>query len=109
MLKLSTLQNEIQSAIEEIFPGALEEAYRATLPRKSKKGDTAAKRFGEVFTKQASKPLAQMLAQAIDYHVRSISISGWLLTYGSPGTHTCTINSPSPITNGVVPNSLKIN
>lgn len=107
-LKKSTLENEIKSAFEELLPMALEEGMKATYPRRTESGDEAAKNFADVVTEILSAPLAKALASAIDYHVRSAEIYGNLITNGSPSTHFVSINSPSPITNGKIPNSLGI-
>lgn len=107
-LKKATLQQEIQSAIEDILPSALEEGIKATFPRRTESGDEAAKKFANVVTEILAAPMAKALASAIDYHVRSADVYGNLITNGSPSTHFCTISSPSPLTNGKVPNTLGI-
>lgn len=107
-LKKKTLQKEIQDAIEKLLPNALEQGLLATMPRKTKACEEQAKKFGEVITKTLAKSLSEALASAIDYHVRSADIYGNLITNGSPSTHYCTINSPSPLTNGKTPNTLGI-
>ena len=108
MLKVDKLKSEIQKAFEETLPTALEQAIRTTCQNDSALGTEMAKRFGEVVTDMVSEPLAERLAAAIDYHVRSASISGTIITVGSMVTQSAMINSPSAITNGRVPNSLRI-
>lgn len=109
MLNKSTLQKQLQQGFEDILPGAFEQALQATFPRKTEIGDKQAKEFGKVVSDLISEPLTKVIASAIDYYVRNISISGTIITVGSPTTQTAMINSPSPITNGKVPNSLGIN
>lgn len=108
MLKKDKLKQEIQSAIEDILPPALEQGMKHTFPRNTKSGDTSAQNFAETVTKLLAEPLASALAAAIDYHVRSAEIYGTVITVGSPSSQVARINSPSPLTNGKVPNSLGI-
>lgn len=108
MLNPERLKQEIQGALEDYLPGAMEVAFKATMPQQTKHGDTMAERFGETVTKTLAEPLAQALASAIDYHVKSISCFGTIITAGSPVTQTAVIMSPSALTNGKVPNSIGI-
>lgn len=108
MLKVAKLENEIKKAFDETLPSAFEQALLQTMPAKSKKGSEMAKKFGETINEMVSEPLAQRIAAAIDYHVRSATIFGTVITVGSPTTQTAVINSPSALTNGKVPNTLGI-
>lgn len=108
MLKVDKLESEIKKAFDETLPGAFEQAVLLIFPEKSKTGDDIAKKFGETVNDLISEPLAQRLAAAIDYHVRSATIYGTIITVGGMVTQTAMINSPSAITNGKVPNSLGI-
>lgn len=108
MLKLDKLEKEIKKAFDETLPGAFEKGLRMTFPKDSKSGDEISKEFGKLINDMLAEPLAQRLAAAIDYHVRSIDIYGNLITNGPPTTHFCMINSPSPLTNGKVPNTLGV-
>ena len=108
MLNVDNLEKEIKKAFDETFPGALEQAMLVILTKKTKTGDDIAKKFGETVNDLISEPMAQRLAAAIDYHVRSASIYGTIVTVGSMVTQTANINSPSALTNGKVPNSLGI-
>ena len=46
---------------------------------------------------------------AIDYYVKNISISGTVLTTGSPvAQQAVIIPAPTPVVAGVIPNTLKI-
>lgn len=107
-LKKETLKQEIQDAIEQLLPPALEEAYKHTLTRNTESGRKAAKNFADVATELLAEPMAKALSSAIDYHVRSANIWGQIITNGSPTTHYCRINSPSPLTNGTIPNTFGI-
>lgn len=108
MLKVDKLEQEIKKAFDETFPGALEQAMLTIFPEQSKTGDAIAKKFGETVNELISEPMAQRLAAAIDYHVRSANIFGTIITVGSMVTQVANVNSPSPLTNGKVPNTLGI-
>lgn len=108
MLKVDQLEKEIKKAFDETLPGALEQAMLMIFPEQSKTGDSIAKKFGETANDLISEPLAQRLAAAIDYHVRSADIYGTIITIGSMVTQTAVVNSPSALTNGKVPNTLGI-
>ena len=106
MLNVKTLEEELKKAFSETLPLAFEEAMKSTFPQDSELGADIAKTFGEVIDDLVSESLAQRIAAAIDYHIRSATIYGNIMTAGSPTVHYATINSPSPLTNGVLPNSL---
>ena len=53
--------------------------------------------------------VAELLSSAIDYYVKNITITGTLITTGSPWVHTVSITpAPTPITAGKIPNTLAI-
>ena len=108
MLNKQTLQKEIQGAIEELLPNALREGLKSTFYRETESGNKMADRFASVVTELFAQPFSEALAAAIDYHVRSASIYGTIVTVGSMVTQTANVNSPSPILNGKVPNTLGI-
>lgn len=108
MLKVDKLEGEIKKAFDETLPGAFEQALLLIFPEKSDTSDKIAKQFGETVNDLISEPIAQRLAAAIDYHVRSANIYGTIITVGSMVTQTAVVNSPSAITNGKVPNTLGI-
>lgn len=108
MLNVKTLEEELKKAFSETLPLAFEEAMKSTFPQDSELGADIAKTFGEVIDDLVSESLAQRIAAAIDYHIRSATIYGNIITVGGPTTQYATINSPSPLTNGVLPNSLGI-
>ena len=109
MLNKSSLKQQLQQGFEDFIPGVFEQAMKSTYPTQTKKGEDLAKKFGQNISDLLCEPLATVVAAAIDYYVKNISISGTIITTGSPVTQTAMIQSPSPITNGIVPNSLKIN
>ena len=108
MLNKQTLQKEIQGAIEELLPNALREGLKSTFYRETESGNKMADRFASVVTELFAQPFSEALAAAIDYHVRSANIYGTIITVGSMVTQTAVVNSPSPLTNGKVPNTLGI-
>lgn len=108
MLNLTTLEQQLKSGFEDVLLGALEQTYKCTFPGQSSRGDDMAKVFGETGSKLLAEPLAKIIAAAIDYYVKNISISGTLLTTGSPVTQQAIIQSPTPVMNGIIPNSFKI-
>ena len=107
-LKKGTLKAEIQAAIEEILPGALEKGFKRTLPRNTEIGNKTAKRFAQTITELLAEPMAKALSGAIDYHVRSANVWGTIITVGSPVTQQAHIESPFPPTNGKIPNTFGI-
>ena len=55
------------------------------------------------------KQLAQLIANAIDYYVKNISITGTIITVGSMVTQTAMIApAPTPVVAGAIPNTLGI-
>lgn len=108
MLNPTTLENQLKNAFEQYLPPAFEQAMHVMLPDKTDAGDEMCKEFGKAVSDMLSGPLSSSIAAAIDYYVKNISIQGTILTTGSPVAQQAVIVSPSPITNGVVPNSLKI-
>lgn len=108
MLKVDKLEEELKKAFEETIPMAFERALQMTFPKDSKIGDEMAGEYGKLLGEMIAEPLAKRLAAAIDYHVRSAEVYGTLITTGAPTTHYCNISSPSPLTNGKMPNSLGI-
>ena len=108
MLNVDTLEKELKKAFDETFPNAASEASKSTYPKDSELGTEICENFGKVFNDLIAEPLAQRFAAAIDYHVRSATIYGTIITVGSPTTQTAAINSPTPLTNGKIPNTLGI-
>ena len=108
MLVVSELEKALTRSLEEVLPSALEEGFKHVLPCTSKSGNKAAKEFGESITKMIAEPLGGRIANAIDYYIKNADVYGQIITVGSPTTQTARIESPSPLTNGKVPNTLGI-
>lgn len=108
MLQVGELEKALTRSLEEVLPSALEEAFKHVLPNTTKSGNKIAKEFGQCVSDMISEPLGTRFANAIDYYVKNADVYGQLITVGSPSTHTCKIESPSPLTNGKVPNTLGI-
>ena len=78
-------------------------------PNESDYAEELADDIAEAFDELTSDQFAELLANAIDYYVNNIYITGTLRTTGAPTTHTCSIvASPTPITAGKIPNTLGI-
>lgn len=108
MLDYDQLQKSITKAFEEVFPGAFETALKVLMPETSSDGSTKFKKAAQTFTDLSAENLGTRIASAIDYYVKNIDVYGTVITVGSPTTQTAKIESPSPITNGKVPNTLGI-
>lgn len=105
MLKVDTLQKQIQQAFEEVLPGALKQAMATTMPEKSKTGEKIIERFANTATDLIAEDLSTRLASAIDYYVKNADIYGTIITTGGPFTQMSMINSSGPLINGKVPNT----
>ena len=109
MLKVDDLQKQLESAIKNIIPPAIETCKINELPTQSKIGTENAKNFAETFSDLVCENLSKVIAQAIDYYIKNISITGTIITMGSPTTQTAIITAaPNPVTGGVIPNTFKI-
>ena len=108
MLNKNTLQKEIQDSFEQLLPNDLREGFKSTFPRQTAGGDKMAERFANVTTDMLAQPLAEALASAIDYYIRTADVYGIIITNGSPAKQAAMINSSSPLTNGKVPNTFGI-
>jgi len=109
MLKPNVLQQQLADLFHATIPTAFEQAFLQIQTERSESGDAMAKKIGQTLDDMLSDKWAETIAQAIDYYVKNAQIFGNLITYGSPTTHTCQINStPVPATNGAIPNTLGI-
>ena len=109
MLNVDGLKDNIKQAIQEIVIPAVLEIERARQPNKSEIGDAQAEQIAKTFDELVSEPLADNIANAIDYYVKNIAITGTIITIGSPTTQTAVITSmPTPVANGKIPNTLGI-
>jgi hypothetical protein len=108
MLNADKLCSDITNAFKETLPSALEEAFKATLPTKSDAGDKLAKNFGKYATDLCAEDLGDRIGNAIHAYIKNISISGTVITTGSPTTQTASIMVSGPVTAGKIPNTLGI-
>lgn len=110
MLKVDDLKSQIQSALSAYIPAALQTCLLNQQPEKSEQSTQMAKEFAETFDKLVSEPLAESLANAIDYYIKNADITGTIITIGNKFTQTAKIMpAPTPITGGKIPNTFGIN
>jgi hypothetical protein len=110
MLNLSGLESKIKKCFDDTIPKAFEQAFLEFQSVETEESKEKAKQFGETFCELVSEAWSKQLASAIDYYIKSGSISGTIITVGSMVTQTAVI---SPInlgnpTAGAVPNTLGI-
>lgn len=109
MLKVNDLKTQIKAGLTNIYRPAIRRSVMMMFPNESEYAEELADDIAETFDELTSDQFADLLANAIDYYVKNITISGTLITSGSPTTHTCSIvASPTPITAGKIPNTLGI-
>jgi len=109
MLDVDKLKNELKDGIHNIVIPAIDELIKISSPYQGEQNDEKAKTMADAFDELVSEPLAEVFANAIDYYVKNMAITGTIITVGSPTTQTAKITSmPTPITNGKVPNTLGI-
>lgn len=108
MLNVKELQNQIKISIQNILVPAVEEVMKVSFPILTETNQETAKDMAEAFDNLVSEPLAEALANAIDYYVKNMSITGTIITTGSPVSQTAKIFSTKPITNGKIPNTLGV-
>ena len=109
MLKVDDLQSQLEVAIRNTVTPTIKQMVLQLMPEKTKEGDELAERISQTFDDLVSESLSTLMAQAIDYYVKNASITGTLITVGSPVTHVANVFSmPTPVLNGVIPNTLGI-
>lgn len=109
MLNVDGLKEQIMQTIKDVVIPAIKEIELARQPNKSDLGDKMAQQIADTFDELVTEPLADNLANAIDYYIKNMNITGTVITVGSPVTQTATIvASPTPITGGKIPNTLGI-
>lgn len=109
MLDVDKLKNEIQTAIQNTVIPAIERIELKRMPTSSKDGDAMAKDIADTFDELVSESLADIIANAIDYYIKNMNITGTIITVGSPVTQTAVIApAPTPITGGKIPNTFGI-
>lgn len=109
MLNVDGLKEQIMQTIKDVIIPAIKEIELARQPNKSDVGEKQAEQIAETFDELVTEPLADNLANAIDYYIKNMAITGTIITVGSPVTQTAVIASmPTPVANGKVPNTLGI-
>ena len=109
MLKVNDLETQLKGALHNIIPPAIEQCKINEYPNESELGKEKAKEFAETFDELVTEQLAKLIANAIDYYIKNISITGTIITTGSPVTQMAVITpAPVPSTAGKIPNTLGI-
>ena len=109
MLNVDGLKEQIMQTIKDVVIPAIKEIELARQPNKSEIGEQQAEQIAQTFDELVTEPLADNLANAIDYYIKNMAITGTIITVGSPVTQTAVITSmPTPVANGKVPNTLGI-
>lgn len=109
MLNVDGLKEQIMQTIKDVIIPAIKEIELARQPNKSDVGEKQAEQIAETFDELVTEPLADNLANAIDYYIKNMAITGTIITTGSPVTQTAIITSQkTPVANGKVPNTLGI-
>lgn len=109
MLKVADLKSQLQAAFKAYFPPALEQCLINAAGAESDVTNAMAKDFANTFDEMVSEPLAESIANAIDYYIKNASITGTIITVGSMVTQTARINpAPTPVVAGKIPNTLGI-
>ncbi len=109
MLNPNELKNQIKQGIQSIIVPAVKTMIRSGYPETSSIGDEVSEDQSKVFDDLVSDQFAEILANAIDYYVKNIAISGIIITTGSPVTQQAVITpNKVPTVNGKLPNTLGI-
>ena len=110
MLNVNDLKDQLKASFESIIPSAIETCKKNEQPFKTAEGYKLAEEFAKTFKELVCEDLADSIANAIDYYIKNATITGTIITTGSPFTHMATIMSaPMPVTAGKIPNTLGIN
>jgi hypothetical protein len=109
MLKVNDLQSQLETAIRNTVTPAVKQMVLQLMPEKTKAGDELSDRISQTFDDLVAESLSTLIAEAIDYYVKNASITGTIITTGSPVTQVANITSmPTPTLNGKIPNTLGI-
>ena len=109
MLDVDKLKKEIAEGIQTTIIPAIKRLELMRFPSTSELGNEMAEDAAAAFDDIVTEPLAEIIANAIDYYVKNISIFGTIITVGSMVTQTAVIApAPSPVTAGSIPNTLGI-
>lgn len=109
MLDVDKLKNEIADGIKTTIIPAIKRLELMRFPTTSELGNDMAEDAAAAFDDIVTEPLAEIIANAIDYYVKNMNITGTIITTGSPTTQVAKITAaPTPITGGKIPNTLGI-
>ena len=109
MLNVDGLKEQIMQTIKDVIIPAIKEIELARQPNKSEIGEQQAEQIANTFDELVTEPLAKLIASAIDYYIKNATITGTLITVGSPFTQLCVVApAPTPMHAGKTPNTLGI-
>ena len=109
MLDVEKLKNELKDGIHNIVIPAIDELIKISSPYQGSQNDEKAKTMADAFDDLVSEQLAEVFANAIDYYVKNMAITGTIITVGNSFTQKAkVISMPTPMLNGQVPNTLGI-
>ena len=109
MLNVGDLQIAIKNALTDIYKPAVKQAVLGLFNEKSEYAENIADTISTTFDETTSDQFAMLLANAIDYYVKNITITGTFITTGSPWTHMgAIVPADKPIMAGKTPNTLGI-
>ena len=109
MLNTEALKDYIAYAVRTVLADALGQAINNTFPVKSDVGNQMTNQIKEDFAEIASDNFASIVANAIEAYIKGMDITGTVITTGTPTTQTAKIvPAGSPLTAGVIPNTLKV-
>lgn len=109
MLVQEDLQDRLNKGFQNIFKEGIKNFMKSTFPMQTEVGDALADRLSDIFCNSMCDQLAEVIATNIDTYIKNISITGTVITNGSPTTQVAQIIiGPSPAVSGTVPNTLGI-
>lgn len=109
MLNVDKLKSEIANGIKTTIVNAIEQMELQRMPTSSSDGDQLAKDIADTFDSLVTDALSEIIANAIDYYVKNINITGTIITAGGPTTQMATISpAPTPVMGGKIPNTFGI-
>lgn len=106
---VADLENQIKCAFQNIIPPAIERCKLGEYQMESDIAKKKAKEYADTFDELLSADLAKLIANAIDYYVKNMWITGQIITVGGPVTQMAMIApAPTPVVAGKIPNTLGI-
>lgn len=106
---VADLENQIKCAFQNIIPPAIERCKLGEYQMESDIAKKKAKEYADTFDELVSADLAKLIANAIDYYVKNMWITGQIITVGGPVTQMAMIApAPTPVVAGKIPNTLGI-